>query len=48
MIADGEKLKAELENKKAQLTKQLEATNKSLSAAVSARDKYEEKYKNGQ
>ncbi len=41
-----EQKKAELENKKAQLTKQLEATNKSLSAAVSARDKYEEKYKN--
>ena len=41
-----EQKKAELENKKAQLTKQLEATNKSLSAAVSARDKYQEKYKN--
>ena len=41
-----EQKKAELENKKAQLTKQLEATNKSLSAAVTARDKYEEKYKN--
>lgn len=41
-----EQKKAELENKKAQLTKQLEATNKSLSAAVTARDKYQEKYKN--
>ena len=41
-----EQKKAELENKKAQLTKQLEATNKSLSAAVTAKDKYQEKYKN--
>ncbi len=44
--AELEKKKAELENKKAQLTKQLEATNKSLSAAVTARDTYQEKYKN--
>ena len=36
----------ELEQKKAQLTKQLESTNKSLSAAVTAKEKYEEKYKN--
>ncbi len=41
-----EQKKVELENMKVQLTKQLEATNKSLSGAVSARDKYEEKYKN--
>ncbi|MCR5474744.1 MAG: hypothetical protein K6F28_06010, partial [Lachnospiraceae bacterium] len=41
-----EQKKVELENKKAQLTEQLEATNKSLSAAVTARDKYQEKYKN--
>ena len=38
--------KAELDNNRARLTKQLEATNKSIAAAVSARDKYEEKYKN--
>ena len=36
----------ELEQKKAQLTKQLESTNKSLDAAVKAKNKYEEKYKN--
>ncbi|MCR4753952.1 MAG: hypothetical protein K5868_00335 [Lachnospiraceae bacterium] len=41
-----EQKKVELENKKAQLTEQLEVTNKSLSAAVTARDKYQEKYKN--
>ncbi len=36
----------ELEQKKAQLTKQLESTNKSLDAAVKAKNKYEEKYNN--
>lgn len=37
---------ADPENMKSQLTKELEATQKSLNAAVTARDKYQEKYKN--